>query len=114
MLEEPRSTAEVADLFDVAGDEDEAISELDGCVARLRQVQAAKLALADLSGTELRAALELRRRRGYQPHRGYDLDPRPDIGSVLDRGPDPGFDVERDSAGGLGAGLVPGTAVGGR
>ncbi len=62
MSEVDRSTAEIARLFDVAGGEDEAISRLDGCVSRLREVQAAKVLLARISGTELRAALEYRRR----------------------------------------------------
>lgn len=59
---EQRSTAEVARLFDVAGREDDAIAQLDGCVARLREVQQAKAALKSLPAAELRAALEFRRR----------------------------------------------------
>jgi len=58
---DPRSTAEIVRLFDVAGREDDAIRQLDGCVARLHEVQQAKAALKGLSAAQLRAALELRR-----------------------------------------------------
>ena len=58
---DPRSTAEIVRLFDVAGREDDAIRQLDGCVARLHEVQRAKAALKGLSAAQLRAALELRR-----------------------------------------------------
>jgi hypothetical protein len=56
-----RSTAEVARLFDVAGREDEAIRLLDGCMARLHEVQQAKAVLKGLTAAELWAALEFRR-----------------------------------------------------
>ncbi|NNG40671.1 hypothetical protein HJ588_15505 [Flexivirga sp. ID2601S] len=56
-----RSTADIAALFDVAGREEEAIRQLDGCMARLHEVQHAKAALKTLSAPELRAALEFRR-----------------------------------------------------
>jgi hypothetical protein len=56
-----RSTAEVARLFDVAGREDEAIWLLDGCMARLHEVQQAKAVLKGLTAAELWAALEFRR-----------------------------------------------------
>ena len=59
--ETDRSTAEIARLFDVAGREDEAIRLLDGCMARLHEVQQAKAALKVLTASELRAALEFRR-----------------------------------------------------
>lgn len=59
--QDPRSTAEIARLFDVAGREDEAIYQLDGCVARLHEVQQAKAALKVLTAAELRAALAFRR-----------------------------------------------------
>lgn len=59
---EPRSTADVARLFDIAGGEDEALALLDGCLCRLREVQAAKVALTMLPAEQLRAALEFRRR----------------------------------------------------
>ena len=58
----PRSAADVARLFDIAGREDEAIRLLDGCVAQLREVQQAKAALKTLPAADLRAALEFRRR----------------------------------------------------
>lgn len=57
-----RSAADVARLFDIAGQEDEAIRLLDGCVAQLREVQQAKAALKTLPAADLRAALEFRRR----------------------------------------------------
>jgi hypothetical protein len=57
-----RSTAEIARLFEVAGREDEAISRLDGCMAELREVQAARLALTAFTPAELQAALAYRRR----------------------------------------------------
>lgn len=50
----------VAHLFDIAGCEDEAVRQLDHCVAQLHQVQAAKAALKQLTPTEVRAALEFR------------------------------------------------------
>ena len=59
-------TAEIARLLEVAGGEGEALSELDGCVARLHEVQQAKAALAGLTVAQLRAGLEFRR----QPLRG--------------------------------------------
>lgn len=60
--QQQRSTADVARLFDIAGGEDEALALLDGCVCRLREVQAAKEALTALPAEQLRAALEYRRR----------------------------------------------------
>ena len=61
LTEGERSTADIAQLFDVAGREEEAIRQLDGCMARLHEVQRAKAALKTLSASELRAALEFRR-----------------------------------------------------
>lgn len=55
-----RSTAAIAALFDGAGREEEAIRQLDGCMARLHEVQRAKAQLKALSASELRAALEFR------------------------------------------------------
>ena len=60
--EADRSTAEIARLFEVASREDEAIYRLDGCMAALREVQAARLALKAFTPAELRAALTHRRR----------------------------------------------------
>ena len=54
-------TVAVARLFDVAGREDDALCQLDGCVALLHEVQAAKAALTAVPVGQLRAALELRR-----------------------------------------------------
>ena len=59
---EQRSAEQVAHLFDIAGREDEALQLLDGCVAKLREVQEAKAALKTLPASDLRAALEFRRR----------------------------------------------------
>ena len=58
-----RSTEEIARLFEVAGREDEAIGRLDGCMAELREVRAARLALTAFTPAELQAALAYRRRR---------------------------------------------------
>lgn len=55
-----RGPEQVAHLFDIAGREDEALRQLDGCVAQLHQVQAAKAALKQLTPAEVRAALEFR------------------------------------------------------
>ena len=60
--DEGRSTAEIARLFEVASREDEAIYRLDGCMAELREVQAARLALTAFTPAELQAALAYRRR----------------------------------------------------
>ena len=57
-----RSTAEIARLFEVASREDEAIYRLDGCMAELLEVQAARLALTAFTPAELQAALAYRRR----------------------------------------------------
>ena len=57
-----RSTAEIGRLFEVASREDEAIDRLDGCMAELREVQAARLALTAFTPAERRAALAHRRR----------------------------------------------------
>ncbi len=56
-----RSTADIACLFDAAGREEEAIRQLDGCMAGLHEVQQAKAALKTLSAAELRDALQFRR-----------------------------------------------------
>jgi hypothetical protein len=63
-----KRTAEIARLLDVAMGEDEAIGVLAGCVAQLRAVQSAKLALRGVTAEELRAALQVRGR-----DRGCDL-----------------------------------------
>ena len=60
-LEERRALAEVARLFDLTAREPEALGQLDGCVALLREVQAAKAALTRLSPAQLRAGLAHRR-----------------------------------------------------
>lgn len=54
------SIGEIASLFEVAGSEDEAMRQLDGGVALLREVQRAKAELRQIPPTKLRAALELR------------------------------------------------------
>jgi hypothetical protein len=54
------SIEEIASLFEVAGSEDEAMRQLDGGVALLREVQRAKAELRQIPPTKLRAALELR------------------------------------------------------
>ena len=52
-IENGRSTAEIARLFEVASREDEAIYRLDSCMADLREVQAARLALTAFTPAEL-------------------------------------------------------------
>lgn len=53
--------AEIESWMALAGSEAGALADLDGCVARLHEVQHAKAALARLDSTNLRAALEARR-----------------------------------------------------
>jgi hypothetical protein len=55
-----RSPEEIAELFEIAGRETEAIRQLSGCVAELLEVQAAKDGLKALTPAEVRAALALR------------------------------------------------------
>ena len=52
-----KSAADIAELFEIVGSEGEAIRQLNGCVAQLARVQAAKAALGQLSPAEVRAAL---------------------------------------------------------
>ena len=52
---------EIAELFEIARREGEAIRQLTGCVAELEQVEAAKECLKALTPAEVRAALEYRR-----------------------------------------------------
>lgn len=59
--EQDLATAEIARLFKVAGRENDAIHRLDGCVAELHEVLAAKTALHRFNAAELRAVLEQRR-----------------------------------------------------
>ncbi|MDN5898551.1 MAG: hypothetical protein L0H74_00610 [Brachybacterium sp.] len=56
-----RSPAEIAELFEIASGETDAIRQLSGCVDQLHEVQAAKRALTTLSAAEVRTALEHRR-----------------------------------------------------
>jgi hypothetical protein len=56
-----RSPQEVAELFELAGRETEAIRQLGGCVTDLVEVQAAKESLKALTPAEVWAALEYRR-----------------------------------------------------
>ena len=55
-----RSPEEIAELFEIAGRETEAIRQLSGCVAELLEVQAAKDCLKSLTPAEVRAAMEHR------------------------------------------------------
>ena len=52
---------EIAELFEIARREGDAIRQLSGCVADLQEVQAAKESLKALTPAEVRAALEYRR-----------------------------------------------------
>jgi hypothetical protein len=56
-------TAEIARLMNVADDEDAAIQQLEAGVAAIRRVHAAKTALRAYTPSELREALDLRRKR---------------------------------------------------
>jgi hypothetical protein len=56
-----RSPQEIAEFFEVAGRETDAIRQLSGCVTDLLEVQAAKESLKALTRAEVRAALEYRR-----------------------------------------------------
>jgi hypothetical protein len=56
-----RSPQEIAELFEIAGRETEAIRRLRGCVSDLLEVQAAKESLRALTPAEVRAALVYRR-----------------------------------------------------
>lgn len=59
-VDDPTRTAsqnEIAELIEITRSEGEAIRQLDGCVAQLCRVQAAKQALLQLDPAELRAAL---------------------------------------------------------
>ncbi|WP_067429023.1 hypothetical protein [Nocardioides jensenii] len=58
--EAPRTPAQIAELFTIAGRETDAITQLTGCVEQLYVVQAAKRDLAGLTPDEVRAALEFR------------------------------------------------------
>jgi len=55
-----RSPEEIAELFEIAGRETEAIRQLTGWVAELLEVQAAKDSLMALTPAEVRAALAYR------------------------------------------------------
>ena len=56
-------TAEIARLMNVADDEDAAIQQLEADVAAIRRAHAAKTALRTFTPSELREALDLRRKR---------------------------------------------------
>jgi hypothetical protein len=53
--------AELERLLRDAHDEDAAVADLDGCVARLLRAREAKIALSRLSAEELRTVLQMRR-----------------------------------------------------
>ncbi len=52
---------QIAQLLAAAGDEAAALDALEGCVARLHEARDAKVALAQLTPADLRAALSMRR-----------------------------------------------------
>lgn len=62
-----RSPQEIAELFEIAGRETDAIRQLSGCVAQLHEVEAAKQTLKALTPAEVRAALEHRRLSQHEP-----------------------------------------------
>lgn len=57
----PRTPQGIAELFEIARGETDAIRQLTGCVEALHAVQEAKQALMTLTPDEVRAALEHRR-----------------------------------------------------
>lgn len=59
----PRSHEQIAELFQIASRETDAIRRLSGCVKQLQQAQEAKHTLATLSPGEIRGAIELRKLR---------------------------------------------------
>ena len=59
-------TAEIARLIDVADNEDAAIQQLEADVAELRGVHAARTALRAFTPSELREAVDLRRKRAQE------------------------------------------------
>lgn len=59
----PRTPAQIARLLEMASSQDEAWVQLDGCLARLREIRQAQQTLATLSPAERAAALEGRRQR---------------------------------------------------
>lgn len=59
--DEKRTPAQIAQLFEIARREGEAVRQLDGCVAMFNEVQQAKAALKSLTPAEVREALEYRR-----------------------------------------------------
>ena len=60
------SINEIARLMDLADTEDAVIERLEGCVARIKEVQAAKSSLRAFTPSELEEALELRRQRAEE------------------------------------------------
>jgi len=64
-----RSTVELAGLFQVVSGENDAIRQLDGWVADLRAMQAAKAALSRCTFTELLAAIAFRSANAGSPVR---------------------------------------------
>jgi hypothetical protein len=56
-------TAEIARLMDLADGQDAAIQQLEADVAAIRRVHAARTALRTFTPSELREALDLRRKR---------------------------------------------------
>ena len=58
-----RSPEQIAELFEVAGREGDAIRQLTGCVRQLQRAQEAKHTLSTLTPAEIRGALDLRRLR---------------------------------------------------
>jgi len=60
------SINEIARLMDLADTEDAVIERLEGCVARIKEVQAAKSSLQAFTRSELGEARELRRQRAEE------------------------------------------------
>ena len=61
MTPDPAPPPDLARLVREARDEEAAVADLEGCLARLHRARAAQTALALLPAEQLRAALRLRR-----------------------------------------------------
>jgi hypothetical protein len=59
-------TAEIGRLMDLADNEEAAIQQLEAGVAELSRIRAAKTALRAFTPSELREALDLRRKRAQE------------------------------------------------
>lgn len=66
-MNEPDAGADVEQLLQLSASGPQVLAELDDCVRRLRQVQEAKTALAQLPTEDVRQAIARRRQRMAGP-----------------------------------------------